>query len=78
MHAHTKVEEVQETNWTLRFVELESRHNINISFVVRVPTHHLEAFPEEVLWPEGVNLRRFLERLRDTSYRNTTPTLHVQ
>ena len=84
LHHSTKVEEVVEyvrvkTNWTLRVVELESRHNTNFkSFVVRVPTHHVETFLKEEFWPKGVLFRRFRGRLRDTSQRNTTPSFRVQ
>ena len=84
LHHSTKVEEVVEyvrvkTNWTLRVERLEPRHNTNFkSFVVRVPTHHLEKFLKEEFWPKGVVYRRFRGRLHDTSQRNTTPTLRVQ
>uniref|UniRef100_A0A2A4J6F0 Uncharacterized protein n=1 Tax=Heliothis virescens TaxID=7102 RepID=A0A2A4J6F0_HELVI len=84
LHHSTKVEEVVEymrvkTNWTLRVERLEPRHNTNFkSFVVRVPTHHLDKFLKEEFWPKGVVYRRFRGRLHDTSQRNTTPTVRVQ
>ncbi|XP_022823589.1 uncharacterized protein LOC111365127 [Spodoptera litura] len=84
LHHSTKAEDVVEylrvkTNWILRVEKLESRHNINFkSFVVRVPTHDLETFLKEQFWPKGIVYRRFRGRLRDTSQRNTTPSLRVQ
>lgn len=63
------------TNFTLRVERLESRHNTNFkSFMVRVPSHHIETFLEEKFWPKGVVFRRFRGRLRDTTQRNMTPT----
>lgn len=79
LHHYTKVEEIVEyvkmkTNWTLRVERLEPRHNTNFkSFVVRVPTQHLDKFLEAEFWPKGVIYRRFRGRLRDTDQRNTTP-----
>ncbi|KAF9791639.1 hypothetical protein SFRURICE_020038 [Spodoptera frugiperda] len=83
LHHTTTVEQIVEyvrskTNWTLRVEKLESRHNTNFkSFMVRVPTHHFETFLKEEFWPKGVIYRRFRGRLRDTTQRNTTPTLPV-
>ncbi|XP_047030833.1 uncharacterized protein LOC124638065 [Helicoverpa zea] len=83
LHHTTTVEQIVEyvrskTNWTLRVAKLESRHNTNFnSFMVRVPTHHIETFLKEEFWPKGVVYRRFRGWLRDTSLRNTTPTLRV-
>ncbi|CAH0698690.1 unnamed protein product [Spodoptera exigua] len=83
LHHSTKVEEVVEymrvkTNWTLRVELLEPRHKTNFkSFVVRVPTHHLEKFLKDEFWPKGVMYRRFRGQLRDTSQRSTRPTLCV-
>ncbi|KAF9815189.1 hypothetical protein SFRURICE_006753, partial [Spodoptera frugiperda] len=83
LHHTTTVEQIVEyvrskTNWTLRVEKLESRHNTNFkSFMVRVPTHHFETFLKEEFWPKGVVYRRFRGRLRDTTQRNTTPTLRV-
>ncbi|KAF9823741.1 hypothetical protein SFRURICE_017304 [Spodoptera frugiperda] len=83
LHHTTTVEQIVEyvrskTNWTLRVEKLESRHNTNFkSFMVRVPTHHFETFLKEEFWPKGVVFRRFRGRLRDTTQRNTTPTLRV-
>uniref|UniRef100_A0A2A4JS89 Uncharacterized protein n=2 Tax=Heliothis virescens TaxID=7102 RepID=A0A2A4JS89_HELVI len=83
LHHSTKVEEVVEylrvkTSWTLRVERLEPSHKTNFkSFVVRVPTHSLEKFLKEDFWPMGVMYRRFRGQLRDTSQRNTTPTLRV-
>ena len=79
LHHSTKDEEIVEymrviTSWTLRVEKLESRHKTNFkSFVVRVPTHHLETILKEEFWPKGVVYRRILGRLHDTSQRNTTP-----
>ncbi|PZC71178.1 hypothetical protein B5X24_HaOG213940 [Helicoverpa armigera] len=83
LHHTTTVEQIVEyvrskTNWTLRVAKLESRHNTNFnSFMVRVPTHHVETFLKEEFWPKGVVYRKFRGWLRDTSQRNTTPTLRV-
>lgn len=83
LHHSTKVEEIVEymkvkTNWTLRVEKLEPRHNTNFkSFVVRVPTQHLDAILKEEFWPKGVVYRRFRGRLRDTAQRNMTPSLRV-
>ncbi|KAF9821777.1 hypothetical protein SFRURICE_001888 [Spodoptera frugiperda] len=77
----TKVEDIVEyvkvkTNWTLRVVRLEPRQNTNFkSFVVRVPTQHLEKFLKAEFWPKGTIYRRFRGRLRDTEQRNTTPRI---
>ncbi|XP_047031245.1 uncharacterized protein LOC124638345 [Helicoverpa zea] len=82
LHHSTKVEEIVEyirvkTNWTLRVEKLEPRHNTNFkSFVVRVPTQHLDMFQEQ-FWPKGVVFRRFRRRLRDTAQCNTTPPTRV-
>ncbi|PZC78252.1 hypothetical protein B5X24_HaOG202324 [Helicoverpa armigera] len=82
LHHSTKVEEIVEyirvkTNWTLRVEKLEPRHNTNFkSFVVRVPTQHLDMFQEQ-FWPKGVVFRRFRGRLRDTTQCNTTPPIRV-
>ncbi|XP_047023719.1 uncharacterized protein LOC124632796 [Helicoverpa zea] len=82
LHHSTKVEEIVEyirvkTNWTLRVERLEPRHNTNFkSFVVRVPTQHLDMF-QEAFWPKGVVFRRFRGRLRDTTQCNTTPPIRV-
>ncbi|PZC79707.1 hypothetical protein B5X24_HaOG216015 [Helicoverpa armigera] len=82
LHHSTKVEEIVEyirvkTNWTLRVEKLEPRHNTNFkSFVVRVPTQHLDMFQEQ-FWPKGVVFRRFRGRLRDTAQCNTTPPTRV-
>lgn len=81
LHHTTKVEDIVEyvkvkTNWTLRVVRLEPRQNTNFkSFVVRVPTQHLEKFLKAEFWPKGVIYRRFRGRLRDTEQRNTTPRI---
>ncbi|KAF9798982.1 hypothetical protein SFRURICE_011621 [Spodoptera frugiperda] len=83
LHHTTTVEQIVEyvrfkTNWTLRVEKLESRHNTNFkSFMVRVPTQHFETLIKEEFWPKGVVYRRFRGRLRDTTQRNTTPTLRV-
>ncbi|PZC80411.1 hypothetical protein B5X24_HaOG214713 [Helicoverpa armigera] len=82
LHPSTKVEEIVEyirvkTSWTLRVEKLEPRHNTNFkSFVVRVPTQHLDMFQEQ-FWPKGVVFRRFRGRLRDTTQCNTTPPIRV-
>ncbi|PZC82757.1 hypothetical protein B5X24_HaOG209855 [Helicoverpa armigera] len=82
LHHSTKVEEIVEyirvkTNWTLRVEKLEPRHNTNFkSFVVGVPTQHLDMFQEQ-FWPKGVVFRRFRGRLRDTTQCNTTPPIRV-
>ncbi|XP_047021565.1 uncharacterized protein LOC124631289 [Helicoverpa zea] len=82
LHHSTKVEEIVEyirvkTNWTLRVEKLESSHNTNFkSFVVRVPTQHLDLFQEQ-FWPKGVVFRRFRGRLRDTTKCNTRPLTRV-
>uniref|UniRef100_A0A2A4JIL9 Uncharacterized protein n=1 Tax=Heliothis virescens TaxID=7102 RepID=A0A2A4JIL9_HELVI len=82
LHHSTKVEDVVEyirlkSSWTLRVVKLESTHNTNFnSFVVRVPTQHIDMFKEQ-FWPKGVVFRRFRGRLRDTTQRNTTPSHRV-
>ncbi|PZC80063.1 hypothetical protein B5X24_HaOG215404 [Helicoverpa armigera] len=63
LHHTTTVEQIVEyvrskTNWTLRVAKLESRHNTNFnSFMVRVPTHHIETFLKEEFWPKGVVYR---------------------
>ncbi|KAF9793631.1 hypothetical protein SFRURICE_001990 [Spodoptera frugiperda] len=82
LHHTTKAEDVVEyvkvkTNWTLRIVRLEPHQNTNFkSFVVRVPTQHLEKFLKAEFWPKGVIIyRRFRGRLRDTEQRNTTPRI---
>ncbi|KAF9822734.1 hypothetical protein SFRURICE_001093 [Spodoptera frugiperda] len=81
LHHTTKVEDIVEyvkvkTNWTLRVVRLEPRQNTNFkSFVVRVPTQHLDKFLKAEFWPKGVIYRRFRGRLRDTEQRNTTPRI---
>lgn len=81
LHHSTTAEDVVQyvkvkTNWTLRVVRLESRHNVNFkSFVIRVPTQHLQTCLKEDFWPKGVVYRRFRGRLRDTTQRNTTPTM---
>ncbi|CAH0591585.1 unnamed protein product [Chrysodeixis includens] len=83
LHHTTTVEQVVEyvrskTNWTLRVERLESHHNTNFkSFMVRVPTHHVETFLKEEFWPKGVVYRKFRGRIRDTTQRNTMPTLRV-
>ncbi|KAJ8710134.1 hypothetical protein PYW07_009500 [Mythimna separata] len=83
LHHSTKVEEIVEyvrvkTNWSLRVVQLESRHSTNFkSFVVRVPTHLLETCLKGEFWPKGVVYRRFRGSI-PTSQRNTTPSLRVQ
>ncbi|KAJ8725745.1 hypothetical protein PYW08_003928 [Mythimna loreyi] len=80
LHHFTKVVDIVEylkvkTNWTLRVARLEARHDVNFkSFVVRVPTQHLQTFLKEDFWPKGVVYRRFRGRLHDTTQRNTTPT----
>ncbi|XP_022824478.1 uncharacterized protein LOC111354998 [Spodoptera litura] len=66
------------TGWTLRVERLESRYKMNYkSFVVRVPSDHLDTFLKEEFWPTGVVYRRFRGRLRNTSQRDTTPVLRV-
>ncbi|XP_035430891.2 uncharacterized protein LOC118263168 [Spodoptera frugiperda] len=83
LHHSTKVEDLVEyikwqTHWTLRVERLESRYKMNYkSFVVRVPSDSLDTFLKEEFWPKGVVYRRFRGRLRDTSQRETTPTLSV-
>ncbi|KAI5635665.1 hypothetical protein NE865_11571 [Phthorimaea operculella] len=55
------------------FVEaLESRYVVGFnSFLLRVPTAHLDVFTSPVFWPKGVVFRRFRGRMR-----NATPKLN--
>lgn len=80
LHWSTKVEELvdfvrRKSKFTLRVERLASRHKVNFSsFVVRVPTHHLETFMKEDFWPQGVVFRKFRGRLpADTRYTSLTP-----
>ncbi|XP_047035823.1 uncharacterized protein LOC124641699 [Helicoverpa zea] len=62
LHHTTTVGQIVEyvrskTNWTLRVAKLESRHNMNFnSFMVRVPTHHIETFLKEEFLAERCRL----------------------
>lgn len=80
LHWSTKVEELvdyvrRKSKFTLRVERLASRHKVNFSsFVIRVPTHHLETFMKEDFWPQGVVFRKFRGRLpADSRYTSLTP-----